>query len=304
LVNCFVTEGITLSFLPTSLAEMTLDAPWPAGVRLRALLTGGDKLYRAPRRALPFRLVNHYGPTENTVVATCAVVDPTENGAPPIGRPIGNVQAYVLDRDGNPAPVGIPGELCLAGDSLAAGYHKLPDVTAAKFVPNPFAPEPDARMYRTGDRVRYRPDGNLEFLGRMDAQVKLRGFRVEPGEVESVLGEHPLVRESVVVASEHAAGDTRLVAYVVERQDEGDSAQAHDTSWERDQLERWTRLYDDTYSQGASAEPRFNITGWNSSYTGQPLPSSEMREQVDATVARMPPSEHPSTLSMPCNSGP
>jgi amino acid adenylation domain-containing protein len=303
LLDCFASEAITLAFLPTSLAEMTIDGPWPAAIRLRALLTGGDKLHHAPRRVLPFRLVNHYGPTENTVVATSAVVDPAADGAPPIGRPIGNVQAYVLDQDGHPAPVGIPGELCLGGASLAAGYHNLPQVTAEKFVANPFSREPDARMYRTGDRVRYRPDSNLEFLGRIDAQVKVRGFRVEPGEVESVLGEHPLVRESVVVAAEHAEGDTRLFAYVVEQEDEGTSAQVRDTSWERHQIEKWTQLYDDTYAHGTSAEPRFNITGWNSSYTGQPLAAAEMQEQVDGTVARIRALNAERVLEIGCGTG-
>ena len=108
-------------------------------MRLRALLTGGDKLHRAPRHDLPFRLVNHYGPTENTVVTTCAVVEPGDDAVPPIGRPIDNVQVYVLDVHGQPAPVGVPGELCIAGDSLAAGYRNLRELTATKFVENPFS---------------------------------------------------------------------------------------------------------------------------------------------------------------------
>jgi amino acid adenylation domain-containing protein len=121
LMGCLAEEGITLSFLPTALAEMVLEAAWPDGMRLRALLTGGDKLHRGPRHNLPFRLVNHYGPTENTVVTTWAVVEPGSDSAPPIGRPIDNVQVYVFDVHGQPAPVGVPGELCIAGDGLAAG---------------------------------------------------------------------------------------------------------------------------------------------------------------------------------------
>jgi amino acid adenylation domain-containing protein len=303
LIACLVAQGITLSFLPTALAEMVMDASWPEGVRLRALLTGGEKLHRAPRPALPFRLVNHYGPTENTVVTTCAVVEPGDDGAPPIGRPISNVRVYVLDPRMNPVPVGVPGELCIAGDSLAAGYRNLPEVTAAKFIPDPFGGAVGGRLYRTGDRVRYRADGNLEFLGRLDAQVKLRGFRVEPGEVESVLAQHPAVRESVVVAREEAHGDTRLIAYVVEHKDDGTSAQAGEASWEREQVGRWRRIYDETYSQAWPADPRFNITGWNSSYTGEPLTAAEMREQVEATVARIRALKPQRVLEIGCGTG-
>ena len=302
LIDCFVSQGITLAFLPTALAERIVELSWPAGVRLRALLTGGDKLHHAPRRVLPFQLVNHYGPTENTVVTTRAVVEPREEASPPIGQPIGNVQAYVLDGQGNPSPVGLPGELCVAGDSLAAGYRNLPELTAAKFVPNPFSNEPGARLYRTGDRVRYREDGNLEFLGRLDAQVKLRGFRVEPGEIESVLGQHPLVRESVVVAREEVQGDARLVAYVVEREDDRPSAQVSE-AWEQEQVGRWTRLYDDTYRQQPIGEARFNITGWNSSYTGRPLAAGEMREQVDGTVERIRALGAERVLEIGCGTG-
>jgi len=134
LIGCLAEEGITLSFLPTALAEMVLEGSWPDDLRLRALLTGGDKLNRAPRRGLPFRLVNHYGPTENTVVATWAPVEPGGDAVPPIGRPIDNVRIYVLDPHGQPAPPGVPGELCIAGESVAAGYRNLPELTAMKFV--------------------------------------------------------------------------------------------------------------------------------------------------------------------------
>jgi amino acid adenylation domain-containing protein len=170
LVKCLVSEKITLSFLPTALAEMVLELPWPEGVCLRALLTGGDKFHHTPNKALPFRVVNHYGPTENTVVTTFAVTDPNDL-SPPIGRPIANVRAYVLDRNGKLAPLGTTGELCVAGDSLATAYNGLPDVTALKFVPDSFTGVSGSRLYRTGDRVRYREDGNLEFHGRLDTQV-------------------------------------------------------------------------------------------------------------------------------------
>ena len=154
---------------------------------------------------------------------------------------------------------------------MAAGYRNLHELTATKFVENPLQRKADGRLYRTGDRVRYRADGNLEFLGRLDAQVKLRGFRVEPGEVENVLAQHPAVRSTVVAAREEEPGDQRLVAYVVGQNDGGPQARGDEASWEREQVGRWTRIYDETYAQPAPADPRFNIIGWNSSYTDEPL---------------------------------
>ncbi len=207
---------ITLCFLPTPLAEAVLDRPWPEGLALRALLTGGDRLKRRPKPEFPCALVNHYGPTESTVVATCAPVAPGTDSEPmpPIGRPIANTQVYVLDRHGQPVPIGVPGELHIGGVGLARGYRRRPELTAEKFVPNPFSAEPGARLYKTGDLVRCLPDGNIEFLGRLDHQVKIRGFRIEPGEIESAMAGHPLVREAVVIAHPDPAGETRLIAYV------------------------------------------------------------------------------------------
>jgi non-ribosomal peptide synthase protein (TIGR01720 family) len=217
LMAWLVAQEITLSFLPTPLAEVALGQQWPSGIRLRALLTGGDKLHKRPSPDLPFVLINHYGPTENTVVTTCATVPAQDEtfAAPPIGRPIDNTQAYVLDRNLLPVPMGVPGELLIGGDSLALGYLKQPGLTAERFLPNPFSAAPGARMYSTGDIVRHLPDGNLEFLGRKDHQVKIRGFRIELGDIEAALGHHKAVREAVVVAREDLPGEKRLVGYVV-----------------------------------------------------------------------------------------
>jgi amino acid adenylation domain-containing protein len=208
-------RGITVAFLPTPLAEAVLGLEWPADAPLRTLLTGGDALRVRPRAGLPFALVNAYGPTENTVVATAGVVQPVGDGrAPGIGRPADRVRAYVLDASLQPVPPGVPGELCLGGASVARGYLGRPDATAAAFVPDPFCGEPGARMYRTGDRVRWLADGTLEFLGRSDRQVKVRGFRIETGEIEAVLAEHPGVAEAVVEARGEGVA-RRLVGWVV-----------------------------------------------------------------------------------------
>jgi amino acid adenylation domain-containing protein len=202
-------ERITIAFLPTPLAEAVLDLAPPPGLALRVLLTGGDRLRRVPPPDLPFLLVNHYGPTENTVVTTAAPVGPESPAPPPIGRPIAGTRVWIADRDLRRVPVGVPGELLAAGAGLARGYRGRPDLTAERFIPDPWSPEPGGRLYRTGDVARRRTDGQIEFLGRRDHQVKIRGYRIELGEIEAVLAEHPAVREAVVVARDV------LVAYVV-----------------------------------------------------------------------------------------
>ncbi len=214
-------RGITLAFVPTPLAEGMLGLEWPRDAELRAVLTGGDALRARPAADLPFELVNNYGPTENTVVATSGAVAPGGSGrAPTIGRPIGGVRAYVLDAGLWPVPAGVPGELCLGGASMARGYLGRPGQTAAAFVPDALSGEPGARAYRTGDRVRWLPGGELEFLGRIDRQAKVRGFRIEPGEVEAALLAHPGVRDAAVVVRADAAGAARLIGYVAASEEE------------------------------------------------------------------------------------
>jgi amino acid adenylation domain-containing protein len=207
LLRWFAAEAITLSFLPTPLGEAMLEEELPADLALRAMIVGGDRLHRGVPLGAPFRLVNHYGPTEASVVATFEEV--AEPGVPSIGRPIANLRVYILDRAGQPAPSGVPGELCLAGEGLARGYLERPDLTAEKFQPEPFSGAAGARMYRTGDLARWRRDGKIDFLGRLDHQVKVRGLRIELGEIEAALAAHPAVRDTSVLLREG-----RLVGYL------------------------------------------------------------------------------------------
>ncbi len=297
-------QEITICFLPTPLAESMLEHPLPSHLRLRTLLTGGDKLHHWPAKELPFRLINHYGPTENTVVSTCAPVEgfAEDDTAPPIGRPIANTAVYVLDRHGNLVPVGIAGELYVSGDGLARGYYNHPDLTAERFLPHPF--QTGARLYRTGDRVRYRPDGSLDFLGRIDRQVKLRGYRIELGEVESVLRQHPVVQDSVVLEREDTLDNKQLVAYVVLRAPEAAGPQPKIEDIQVEQISEWQTIFDETVGQEPEPDdPMFNIIGWNSSYTGLPIPAEEMQEQVERTVERILDLNPKSVLEIGCGTG-
>ncbi len=225
LLPWLASEGITLCFMATPLLEAALQLPWPSGLKIRAVLTGGDRLHRPPDRGLPFEVVNHYGPTETTVVATWQPVAPDSGGPPPIGRPIANTQAYVLDANLEPVPVGVAGELYLGGDGLARGYLNRPELTAERFIVHSLG-DRNVRLYRSGDLVKYRPDGALEFIGRGDNQVKIRGFRIELGEIEAVLCRQPLVGEAVVVARDDGARGRQLVAYVTASHQPGPKAVA------------------------------------------------------------------------------
>jgi amino acid adenylation domain-containing protein/non-ribosomal peptide synthase protein (TIGR01720 family) len=200
-----VDELLQLNYLPASAYVVNL-----AGEPLQKRLV--QQLY--DRKTIK-QVFNLYGPTEDSTYSTWDLMKRDTHESPTIGRPISNTQGYVLDRRGRPLPAGIPGELHLGGMGLARGYLGRPDLTAEKFIPDPFSVEPGARMYRTGDLARFLPDGRIDFLGRIDHQVKIRGYRIELGEVEAVLNEYPLVKTCVVVAREEADGDKRLVAYIV-----------------------------------------------------------------------------------------
>jgi surfactin family lipopeptide synthetase A len=219
--------GLTVLDLPTAywhqLAQDWFNRP-PERLKeqLRLVIIGGERVVPKYLKLwfqtslCPVRLISAYGPTETTIAATmCNLSVPCEETEVPIGRPLAGGSMYVLDGYGNPVPIGVAGELFIGGDLLARGYLNRADMTAERFVPNPFGDEEGSRLYKTGDLVHYLPDGNLVFLGRMDQQVKIRGYRIELGEIETALQTHPAVQEAVVLAREDIPGEKRLVAYVV-----------------------------------------------------------------------------------------
>ena len=216
-------KRITISFVPTPLAEHLLTLEWPRTSALRILLTGGDTLRRYPPPNLPFVLVNNYGPTECTVVATSGPVEPDKPTGvlPAIGRPIVNTEVYILDEQLNRTPIGTPGEMYIGGAGVARGYHNQPGLTAEKFVADPFSVEPGSKLFKSGDFGRFLPDGQIDFLGRIDDQVKIRGNRIELNEIVGALNRHPQIRESLVIAREDTPGERRLIAYLEMDQDAG-----------------------------------------------------------------------------------
>jgi len=213
-------HGVTTLWLTAGLFHLMVDQR-PDDLReLRQLLAGGDILSAAHvqkvLRSFPGRLINGYGPTENTTFTCCYPMMRGEESRDvvPIGRPISNTQVYLLNRDLEPVPPGVAAELYTGGDGLARGYHYRPELTAERFIPHPCG-KPGERLYRTGDLARYLPDGRIEFAGRLDHQVKVRGFRIELEEIEGVLAAHPAVRQCVVLARADAGLEKQLVAYVV-----------------------------------------------------------------------------------------
>ncbi|WP_408890052.1 amino acid adenylation domain-containing protein [Myxococcus faecalis] len=313
-------ERLTVLNVPTAywhewVTDATLrQAQPPPDVRL--VIVGGERA--APEQLAAWRALtgerlgwfNAYGPTEATITSTLFALPP---GAPtpgahlgiPIGRPIANTRVCLLDANGRPVPVGVPGELYIGGDGLAHGYLGRPELTAERFVPDAFSGEPGARLYRTGDLASQSPDGQLRFLGRVDHQVKVRGFRIELGELEAHLMEHPAVRDAVAVAREDSPGQPRLVAYVVPSppgEAWGDAIDEQELNDE--QISQWQTLYDDAYHRAADEEDgEFNTASWNSSYTGQPITAEEMREFVDHSVQRILDLKPRRVLEIGCGTG-
>lgn len=287
--------------------QMLLTVGWQGNQRLK-ILCGGEFLTQKLANQLLGKigsLWNMYGPTETTIWSTIYQVKSSTEKIP-IGKAITNTEIYILDQHLRrltdpltPVAFGEIGELTIGGDGLARGYLNQPQLTQQKFVSNSLSSKANARLYRTGDLARFLPDGNIEYIGRIDNQVKIRGFRIEIGEIETILEQNPLVKEAVVVAREENNGEKRLVAYIILNQ-ESDS----DKEVEQVQTEQWQKIWNDAYSQSsADDDPTFNISGWNNSYTGLPVPSAEVREWVLHTVERILSFKPGRVLEIGCGTG-
>ncbi|PYS67942.1 MAG: hypothetical protein DMF73_18020, partial [Acidobacteria bacterium] len=250
-------------------------------------------------------LVNLYGSTEVSADVTFHEVteDHSLTGVP-IGKSIWNSRVYLLDREMQPTPIGVTAELYVAGDGLARGYLEQAAQTAESFLPDPFDGD-GGRLYRTGDFARYLPDGSIQYMGRRDHQVKVRGKRVELAEVEAALRDQSEVRECVVVAKQNSDDEQQLVAYVVpETLSTTTRARSLGVELQTEQITQWRTVWDQTYQETPiNQDPTFNIIGWNSSYTGLPIPESEMREWVDSTVADILSLSPNRVLEIGCGSG-
>jgi amino acid adenylation domain-containing protein len=256
------------------------------------------------------RLVNAYGPTEAADDTCQFVVEEklsTDRRSVPIGKPIPNMTHYVLDPNLNLLPIGVIGEICVSGIGVGAGYWNDMERTLASFVTNPYDPagsngEPNGILYRTGDRGFWRPDGNLECLERLDTQVKVRGFRIELGEIESLLADHAAVRETTVIVREDEPGDRRLSAYFVanlsSKATRKDLAALCD-----DQISLWEELHENSYQAPPHGDPTFNTIGWDSNYTGAPLPEEDMQEYVGHTTAHVRSLNPGRVLEIGCGTG-
>ena len=263
------------------------------------------------------QIINGYGPTEATICATLYPVSPdsTHDKNTPIGKPVQNTEIYLLDSQLKPVPANESGELYIGSIGLARDYLNRPELTAEKFIANPFKDSQFKRLYKTGDLARYLPapkdtaesddllpqtqthNGNLEFLGRMDHQVKMRGFRIELEEIETALRQHAEVQETVVLVREDSPGNKRLVAYIVSGNQTSSEAQT-------EQLEQWQQVVNATYSQLAPApDPTLNIIGWTNSYTGEQIQQSEMKEWAEQTCKRILSCNPNRVLEIGCGSG-
>ncbi|MDZ7963243.1 MAG: amino acid adenylation domain-containing protein [Aulosira sp. DedQUE10] len=300
-------QQVTLiNTVPSAIAELLRINGIPASVRT-VNLAGEPLQNRLVQQIYELdniqKVFNLYGPTEDTTYSTFTLVKKGDSIVT-IGRPIANTSCLILDEHMQPVPTGVSGELYITGDGLARGYLNRPELTNERFIPNPFEEAGGRRqeaggskLYKTGDLARYLPDGNIEYIGRIDQQVKIRGFRIEIGEIETALWQHPDVQEAVVIAREFSPGDQRLVAYVVPKPEPPDTNA-------QEILQLHQILWDGVYSQDSiDRDPTFNISGWNNSYTGLPIPTEEMSEWVDRTVARILSLQPQRVLEIGCGLG-
>ncbi len=307
MANVLFSERIDTLFLSNGLFNLFVDSQPHALAPVSQLLVGGEVMsmdhLRRFRREFPDKTLIHvYGPSECTVFATAWRVPRDIDSARgiPIGRSIGDRKVHVLDPHLKRVPIGVPGEICISGPAVALGYLHQPELTAAKFVANPYAA--DSKLYRTGDKGRILPDGAIDFMGRMDRQIKLRGFRIEPEEIEQALRELPPVREAAVILREDRAGDRRLVAYVTAT---GGTEAAAATVASGDQVESWASVFNEhVYRDGGrTLDPFFNTAGWLNSYDGQPIPEEQMRVWAGDIVDKALEGKPRDVLEIGCGTG-
>ncbi|MFJ6208622.1 amino acid adenylation domain-containing protein [Lysinibacillus sp. NPDC092081] len=304
-------EITTIHFVPSMLQVFLEEKDIERCITLKHVICSGEALSYSTRvqfhQLFDVELHNLYGPTEAAVDVTSWVCrKESSQKVVPIGRPIANTQIYLLDKNLNPVPVGVPGELFIGGVQLARGYYNRPELTEEKFIPNIFTKDTGERLYKTGDLARYLPDGNLEFLGRIDFQVKVRGFRIELGEIEAVLEEHPKVRKATVLAREieNVPEHKQLIAYVMpDLEIEEKIRNMNNDGLPAAQVKDWQNVFDKAYVNNTKSEADFNITSWNSSYTGLPLLEEEMREWVNFTVKRILSLKPKKVMEIGCGTG-
>jgi amino acid adenylation domain-containing protein len=297
-------QAVSILWLTVGLFNQYAHLLYEQLAGLRYLIIGGDVLdpavvARVVNSHAPQHLLNGYGPTESTTFTTTyEIAAVREDGSSiPIGRPISNTRVYILDAQGEPVPVGVVGELYIGGAGVALGYLNRPELTAEKFLKDPFTDDANGRMYRTGDLGRWLRDGNIEFLGRNDFQVKIRGFRIELGEIEAALRSDARVQDAVVIV-EGEGEEKRLLGYVVAgaEEPEQDSLQA-------EYIEDWRKLYEGTYGQGRDAAGDLNLTGWQSSYSGEMILVEEMRIWIEETVSQLRGLNPRRVLEVGCGTG-
>ncbi len=322
--NVLVDECVTILSQTPSAFRQIIQVEESLGMAkplcLRYVVFGGEALQMLAlqpwfnRHSDQFpKLINMYGITETTVHVTMRHITQKDLLPPAssvIGEAMPDLSLYALDKALQPVPIGVIGELYVGGKGLARGYLHRPDLTSERFIAHPFSAEPGARLYKSGDLVRYLPTGDMEYMGRIDHQVKVRGFRIELGEIEATLQQHPAVREAIVIAradqsgSQNSAGDhNRLFAYVTRKQrqtiDESESSE----SWFAEQTAHWQQVFDTIYLGPAEGDPTKNFIGWNSSYTNQPIPESEMQEWVNSIISRIRQLRPKRILEIGCGTG-
>ncbi|NEQ82593.1 MAG: amino acid adenylation domain-containing protein, partial [Moorea sp. SIO2I5] len=320
-VNYIKQEKITTLFLTTALFNQLAYSVPEAFSTLKNLLFGGEavdpkSVKQVLEKSPPERLLHVYGPTENTTFSSWYKVTQVPEGSTnmPIGKPISNTQIYILDANLQPVPIGVPGELHIGGDGIATGYYNRPELTAEKFIPNPFKDSKvnspltlkkgsqKSKLYKTGDLARYLEDGNIEFIGRIDHQVKIRGYRIETGEIEAVLNSYPIVKETVVVAREDNPGDKRLVAYIVP---ETQTTTSSNPELSETQVDSWQDIFNQQiYDQLSEVtDPLFNTRGWISNYDNQLIPEQQMRIWAEDIVTQVLATKPESVWEIGCGTG-